>query len=215
RILRTLCSSFAMGEARRRASKPAPACFAAKCSAASMPDRIAWWVPLIFGTFIRPAASPMRIAPGISVFGSDCRPPSISARAPPETICPPSSSGSMRVVLQLLERLPRPEQRVGIIKPRDEADRDAILVELIDEAAAVGLVVQRPAERVHDVAGLHAPRRQLPEFLEADAIGLRIAVFGQPVFFDQCFADAAAATFGQHREFRQDVDALRIAGLVR
>src|SRR5574337_1700841 len=59
RMLRTFFSSAAMGEARRRASKPAPVCFSAKCSAASMPERLAWCVALILGTLIKPAASPI------------------------------------------------------------------------------------------------------------------------------------------------------------
>src|SRR6185437_3091231 len=118
-----------------------------------------------------------------------------------------------RVVLQLLEGLPWPEQRVGIIKTRDEADRDAILVQLIDEAAAIGAVVEWPAERVRDVARLHAARRQLPQLLQADAVGLRIGMLVETVFRDQRFGHAAAAAFRQHREFREDVDALRVTGL--
>ena len=57
-----------------------------------MPLRIAWCVPLIFGTLSRPAPSPISNAPGISTFGSDCQPPVTIARAPADRMLPPSSS---------------------------------------------------------------------------------------------------------------------------
>ncbi len=70
-MLRTLRSSFITTEPRSFASQPALLPVAAMCSAASMPERMAWWVPLIFGTLTRPAESPISIAPGISTLGSD------------------------------------------------------------------------------------------------------------------------------------------------
>ncbi len=59
-----------------------PASASATASAASMPDFIAVWLPLIFGTFRNPAESPISAPPGKVSFGIDCRPPSLSARAP-------------------------------------------------------------------------------------------------------------------------------------
>ena len=57
-----------------------------------MPQRSAWWMPLIFATLSVPAASPTSIAPGISIFGSDCQPPAAMVRAPAARISPPSRS---------------------------------------------------------------------------------------------------------------------------
>src|SRR6185312_14239870 len=68
---RTFFSSAITGDARSFASKPALSSFCARCSAASMPLRIAWCVPLILGTLSRPAVSPISSAPGISTFGMD------------------------------------------------------------------------------------------------------------------------------------------------
>ena len=47
-----------------------------------MPDFIAVWVPLIFGTLRKPAVPPISAPPGKVSFGIDWKPPSLSARAP-------------------------------------------------------------------------------------------------------------------------------------
>jgi hypothetical protein len=51
-------------------------------SAASMPDLIAQWLPLMREAFRKPASSPIRQPPGNTSSGSDCRPPAAIARAP-------------------------------------------------------------------------------------------------------------------------------------
>ena len=51
-------------------------------SAAVIPDFIAVWVPLIFGTLRNPAVSPTSSPPGNVSFGIDWMPPSLTARAP-------------------------------------------------------------------------------------------------------------------------------------
>ena len=58
----------------------------------------------------------------------------------------------LRVMLELLECLEGRQPRILVIEPDDEADVDAVLVEVIDEAAAIGARIERPAERVLDVA---------------------------------------------------------------
>ncbi len=57
-----------------------------------------------------------------------------------------------RVVLELLEGLEGLEARVLVVEPGDVADVHAVAVEVIEEAAAVGLRVDRPADRVLDEA---------------------------------------------------------------
>ena len=77
------------------------------------------------------------------------------------------------MVLELLESLERLEARVGVIETDDEADVDAILVEVVQEAAAIGLAVHRIADRVLDKSRLDPAFRQLPQFLEAKTVSLR------------------------------------------
>jgi hypothetical protein len=68
---------------------------------------------------------------------------------------------------------------------------------------------------VHDLARFRAPGGQLPQLLEADAVGLGIAVLVERVFRDELFAQRTAAALGEDRRLRDDVDALRVTGLVR
>ena len=81
-VLSQLCSKRSGIAVEQRArSAPLPSASNA-ASAASMPDFIAVWLPLILGTLRKPAVSPISAPPGKTSFGSDCSPPSESARAP-------------------------------------------------------------------------------------------------------------------------------------
>ena len=51
-------------------------------SAASMPVFMALWLPLMRGTFTKPAEQPISTPPGKASFGTDWKPPSVIARAP-------------------------------------------------------------------------------------------------------------------------------------
>ena len=51
-------------------------------SAAAMPDSMALWLPLMRGTLTSPAEQPSSATPGATIFGIDCQPPSLIARAP-------------------------------------------------------------------------------------------------------------------------------------
>ena len=68
---------------------------------------------------------------------------------------------------------------------------------------------------MHDLARRDATRRQLPQFLDADAVGLRVAVGIELVLPDQLFRQMPATAFGEHGDGCDDIDALRIRGLVR
>ncbi len=54
----------------------------ATASAAAMPERMALWMALRRGTFMKPAAQPISAPPGKARSGIDCQPPEVSARAP-------------------------------------------------------------------------------------------------------------------------------------
>ena len=88
--LRTGFRSAAIGPARerlgigRRARRPrgprrSRACAA---SAAAIPESIALWLPLMRGTFTKPAAVAEQHPARKISFGTDCQPPSVIARAP-------------------------------------------------------------------------------------------------------------------------------------
>ena len=170
-------------------------------------------MPLIFGTLSVPAASPISTAPGISSFGIDCQPPAeIAARAGGEDLAALQEGVHLGVMLELLEGFEGTETRIAVVEPGDEADVGAVVVEVIEEAAAVGARVERPADAVLHEAGLHAARRQLPQLLHAERIDLRIAVGVELVALDEHLGQAAPAAFGDHGEPRVHFGAGRVVG---
>ena len=102
-----------------------------------------------------------------------------------------------RVGLVALELLERRQVRVLVIQPDDVTDRDQIVLEVVDEAAAVGGVVHRPAGRVYHQAGLVVLGRHLPQFLQADAVGLGVGVAAQIELRLQLLAEVAATALGE------------------
>ena len=103
--------------------------------------------------------------------------------------------------LEALEFLERRQIRVGVVEMHDEADRHQIVVEVIEERAAAGRIVERPAEGVLHQALAVLLRRDLPELLEAEAEFLRLAALGQAELRDQLLAEIAARAFGEQRVF--------------
>ena len=96
----------------------------------------------------------------------------------------------------------------------DEADRHQIVAVVIDERAAAGAVVERPAGGVLDEAASVFVRGDLPEFFQADAEFLRLAVLRKPVARDQPFGETAARAFGEHGVFAAQLHAAGEARLV-
>ena len=86
---------------------------------------------------------------------------------------------------------------------------------VIDEAAAVGRTVERPAECVQDLAGAMLRRIDLPNLLEAHPKVLRIGVAAQPEPRFEPATEMPAAAFGEHRVLRAQLVASLIVALVR
>ncbi len=79
------------------------------------------------------------------------------------------------MLLPALELLERRHPRILVIERDNEADRNLVVFLMIDEAAAP-CVVERPALRVDHAAGHMLGRIDVPQLLDAEAIGLRITV---------------------------------------
>ena len=84
-----------------------------------------------------------------------------------------------RVRLEALELLERVQKRVLVIEPDDKPDRHLAVFEVIEKRAAIGGGVERPADGVDDEAGLVPVGRDLPQFLDADRVGLRVDAVAQ------------------------------------
>ena len=104
-----------------------------------------------------------------------------------------------------LEGRVRVEQRVPIVEPGDETDREPPLRQGIDETAAELLVPQRVAHRVHHPAGRDLFGWDLPELLDRDRIGLRHRAV-EPELPDERLRQVAANAVGEDRDGRPDVD---------
>ncbi|CFT88435.1 Uncharacterised protein [Bordetella pertussis] len=102
-----------------------------------------------------------------------------------------------RVGLVALEFLERRQPRIGVVQAHDQADHHHVVVQVIEERAAVGVGVQRPAGGMHHQARTRLGRVDLPHFLDADAVRLRVAALVQLVAADQLAAQLAARPFGK------------------
>src|SRR5262249_20607967 len=74
-----------------------------------------------------------------------------------------------RMRLEALKLFEWREIGIAIVQMHDKADRNEIVAEMIDERAAAGAVVERPAESVLHQSALVFVGRNLPKLLETDA----------------------------------------------
>ena len=103
----------------------------------------------------------------------------------------------LRMGLETLEFVEGGEIRVLVVEPDHEADRDLVVGRVVHPRPAVGPAVHRPADRVDDQARPVAGRIDLPQFLDADAVGLGIAIAAQVEALEQALGQRPAATLGQ------------------
>ena len=121
-----------------------------------------------------------------------------------------------RMRLEALEFLERREIRIRVVEVHDEADRHQIVVEVIEERAAAGRVVERPAEGVLHQARAVLLRRDLPELLEAEPEFLRLAVLRRARSSrSDCLARLPRAPSANSVYLRAQLHAAREAVLVR
>src|ERR1043166_9159989 len=105
--------------------------------------------------------------------------------------------------------------RIVVIQMHDEADRDEVLAEVIDERAASGMGIERPALGVEHEPAPMLPRRDLSQLLDADAVLLRIDAVAQIEARHQLLRERAAAAFREKRVLRVQLHARLILGLAR
>ena len=80
---------------------------------------------------------------------------------------------------------------------------------MIEERAAAGIPIQRPAKGVLNQTGLVLFRGNLPHFFQADAVFLRFFAFIKAVFCDDFFRERAADAFTNQSVFGKDVNPRR------
>ena len=103
----------------------------------------------------------------------------------------------LRMGLEALELLEGAQVRVGVVEPDHEPHRDLVVFEVVEERAAVGRAVERPPQGVHDQPRLVPGRVDLPQLLDADAVGLRIDSIAQVEALEQSLRQVSSAAFGE------------------
>ena len=111
--------------------------------------------------------------------------------------------------LEALEFVERRQIRIVVVEMDDETDRHLVVVVMVEERAAAGRIVERPAERMLDQAFLVFCGIDLPDFLQPDAEFRRLAVGVEREFRDQLLAQAATRAFGEQRVFAHQFHAAR------
>ena len=109
--------------------------------------------------------------------------------------------------LEALELLERREIGVLVVEVDDEAHGNEVLAIVIEERAAAGGIVERPAERMLDETRLVLFGRDLPQLLEADAELLRIAVAIEGKAGDELLGERAARALGNDRVLAPELHA--------
>mmetsp|Transcript_81447 Transcript_81447/g.226443 ORF Transcript_81447/g.226443 Transcript_81447/m.226443 type:complete len:490 (-) Transcript_81447:241-1710(-) len=112
-----------------------------------------------------------------------------------------------RVGLPALHLLEGAEVGVAVVQADDETQRDLVVGQVVEEAAAEGVTFHRPAGGVHHLAGLGLVGGDLPQLLDADREGLGVLAFGQAELGEQLLAEVAAGAFGEHGVFAEQLHA--------
>ncbi len=167
------------GASRRRrgvsCARPAPIASKA-ASAAWMPDSMALWRALDARHVDEAGRAAEQRAAGEHQL-RDRLPAALGdgARAIGDALAALEGRRDAGMRLEALEFLVGREVGVLVVEVHDEADRHQVVAVVVEERAAAGAVVERPAERVLDEARLVLLGLDLPQLLEADAELLRLA----------------------------------------
>src|SRR4029077_18243101 len=129
------------------------------------------------------------------------------ARAVSEPLAAFESCTHQRMGLEALELLVGRQVRIFVIEMDHEADRKESGVEMIEERAASGAIIERPAEGMLHQAGAMLFRRDLPQLFESEPELLRLAAIPKPEPLLEHLGEAAAGTLGEQGVFRAQLHA--------
>jgi hypothetical protein len=177
-----------------------------------MPVLIAAWLPLIRDALRMPAdqraAGEHRLGQRHQSARGD------RSRPVGQPLAALEGAADRRMGLVALELLERRQPGVLVGQSDHEAHRDLVVAEVVEEGAAVGVGVERPACGVHDEAAAVPGRLDLPQLLDPDAVRLRVGAGGKLVSGHQLPAEMAARALGEQRVLGEQLDA-RLEGLGR
>src|SRR5438067_2026154 len=107
--------------------------------------------------------------------------------------------------LERLHRVVGVEARVFVVESHDKTERDDVVPAAINPRAAIFVAGQWPARGIDHFSGSDASGRQLPKFLHADAVCLRIAVLIESKSSYELLGQRSARPFGENRDLGSKV----------
>jgi hypothetical protein len=109
--------------------------------------------------------------------------------------------------LELPEERVRVGRRISIVEAGHQANVDHVVIHRVNPAAPERIGRQRRPQRVNDRAGRESSRRDPPEFLDADGIGLRVTIAVEAESRDRRLGQGPARALAQHDDFREQIGA--------
>src|SRR5215475_4305940 len=108
--------------------------------------------------------------------------------------------------LELLKSFVLIEPGVEIVQANNQSYRDTPIRHVVDESAAELLVPQRPSHRVNDTTAGLLLIRDIPDFLDADGVDLRIPIGIQIELTNELLGQRSTGPLGQYGYPDADID---------
>src|SRR5262249_37276320 len=107
---------------------------------------------------------------------------------------------------ELLETAMRIQQRIEIIEPNDESNRDPAIRHVVNKSTTEFFIAERPSHGMdHTSTGLFF-FGNVPDFFHSDRVHLRISIFVEIESHDELLCQRAARTFGKNGDPGANVD---------
>ena len=118
------------------------------------------------------------------------------------------------MLLPALKFLEHRQVWILVIERNDEPQEHPVVCRVIKKSTALGVIVERPTGRVHDQPCIVFVCIDLPDFLEANAVVLRVRILSQIKTLHQLLPKIAVAAFGKNRVLAQQLISRLVARLL-
>ena len=103
-----------------------------------------------------------------------------------------------RMILESLKLFERAQMWIAVIEADNKSDGDLVVFVMVEKRSAVGIRLQWPADSVQRGALVVHLGSDFPDFLDTDAVGLRLDAIAQAELLHQLASQRAAAALGKN-----------------
>ena len=103
--------------------------------------------------------------------------------------------------------------RITVVERQDQAEIYLVVGRVVEKSTALRVLIQRPPQCVHDEPCIVLVRIDLPDFLEADAVVLRIRLGPEVEFVHELLTEVAMASLRENSVLAQQFVARLVAWL--